>query len=59
MFRVIFHEGSEDNILHAWFGLECQAKEYAEALKGDADSYSIVFVPKHKVLSNGWVLVWE
>ena len=59
MFRVVFHEGSEDNALQGWFATERKAKEYAEALKGTADCYSIVFIPKHNVISNGWGIVWE
>ena len=74
MFRVTFHYlkddaerakygfsgGSDSSVLACWFESEAKAKEYAEALKDNADSYSINFVPKHEMSPwDSWFTVIE
>jgi len=60
MFKVTYKYGKEDCDLAIWFGKESRAKEYAEALKENADSYTIAFVPKNEMSPwDSWFIVIE
>ena len=57
MYRVIHHAGNTDIPLCAWFVHNETAKEYAEALKDNADSYSIVYTEVYGDPPIAWTVI--
>lgn len=57
MWRVVHHDNGTDINLCAWFVSEATARDYAEALKDSAQSYSLFYVPKDSLWECGWSVV--
>ena len=57
MYRVIHHAGNTDIPLCAWFVHNETAREYAEALKDNADSYSIVYTEVYGDPPIAWTVI--